>query len=298
MPRAAAYARLLTEQSNPRSRALDRLTPGQLLRAMNQEDALVPRAIARVLPRISRAVERLIRTVRGGGRIVFVGAGTSGRLGVIEAAECPPTFNTPPRLVQAIIAGGRAAVFRSREGAEDDGPAAARIIRQRVRPGDAVVGIAASGLTPFVASALTTARAQGAATILVTCNPAVRVRADVVIAPRVGPELIAGSTRLKAGTATKLVLNMLTVATMVRLGKVYGPWMVDVHPTSLKLRHRALRIIQAAARVSPARAAAALRASGGEVKLAIVMAARRLSAAQASAVLSRTHGHLRAALDA
>ena len=298
MARASVYAALPTEQSNPRSRMLDRLTPRQLLRAMNREDALVPRAVGRVLPQISRAVQQLIRTMQRGGRIMFIGAGTSGRLGVIEAAECPPTFNTPTGLVQTVMAGGRAAVFRSREGAEDDGPAAARVVRRRVRAADAVVGIAASGVTPFVASALRAARAQGAATILVTCNPAMAARrmADVVIAPRVGPELIAGSTRLKAGTATKLVLNMLTLGTMVQLGKTYGHWMVDVRPASRKLLARALSLVARLAPCSLRTAREALYGSRGSVKAAVLIARDGLTAAQARHRLAETDGSLRLAL--
>src|SRR5437870_9899277 len=189
---------------------------------MNREDRRAVLAVARVRRQIATAVETIVAALRRRGRLFFVGAGTSGRLGVLEAAECPPTFGTPRRLVQAIIAGGRAAVFRSREGAEDDARAAARAVGTRVRPGDVVVGVSASGVTPFVRAALATARRRGARTVLVACNPPPRgARADVVIAPAPGPEVLAGSTRLKAGTATKLVLNTLTTATMARLGKVY-----------------------------------------------------------------------------
>ena len=295
MPRIDAYAALPTEQPNPRSRALDDLSIAQVLQLMNQEDARVPRAVARVLPQIRRTVAHIVHVLRRGGRLFFVGAGTSGRLGVIEAAECPPTFNTPPGLVQAIIAGGRPAVFRSREGAEDDRARARRQIRRRVRAGDVVVGIAASGITPFVDAALRAARGRKAATILVTCHPGMRrrTRAHVVIAPRVGPEVLAGSTRLKAGTATKLILNMLTVATMVQLGKVYGNVMVDVRPSSKKLRARALRIIQTVARVSPRQAAQALRRADGQVKVAIVMAARHVDRRRARRLLAQHDGMLR-----
>ena len=293
------YARLPTEQANPRSRSLDHLATPRLLRLINREDAAVPRAVGRVAAQIARAVSLLLASFKEGGRLWFLGAGTSGRLGVIEAAECPPTFNTPPAMIQAIIAGGRSAVFRSREGAEDDRGAARRAIARRVRAGDAVVGIAASGVTPFVEAGLRAARAQGASPVLLTCHPTSRLRhlADVVIAPRVGPEVIAGSTRLKAATATKLVLNMLTVASMVRLGKVYGNLMVDVRPTSRKLRERALRLIQTITGASRPRAAVALRRAGGDTKVAIVIAARHVDAQQARRLLARHDGRLRPIID-
>ena len=294
MPRAISYATLPTEQPNPRTRALDRLSVERILRLMNREDARVPRALAHVIPQIAAAVSLIVAALREGGRLFFLGAGTSGRLGVIEAAECPPTFHTPPELVQAVIAGGRGAVFRSREGAEDDRARARQEIRRRVRAGDVVVGIAASGVTPFVTAGLRTANARGASTVLVTCQARAKARAfaDVCVSPSVGPEVIAGSTRLKAATATKLILNMLTVAAMVRLGKVYGNLMVDVRPTSRKLTARALGIIQTVAGVSSRQAAAALRQSQGQVKTAIVMAALRVDARAARRLLARHHGML------
>ena len=243
MPSRVRLERLLTERPNRASRDLDRLPALRVARLMNREDRRAVAAVGRAAPRIAAGVTLIARALAAGGRLFFVGAGTSGRLGVLEAAECPPTFGTPPRLVQAIMAGGRASVFRSREGAEDDGAAAARVVRARVRAGDVVVGVSASGVTPFVRAALETARGRRAATILVSCNPktGVRVRADVVIAPAPGPEVLAGSTRLKAGTATKLVLNTLTTAAMARLGKIYGNRMVDLQPRSRKLRERAAR---------------------------------------------------------
>ena len=295
MPRAIQYASLPTEQPNPRSRFLDRLSTDQLLRLMNREDARVPRVVARVIPQIARAVSLIVHVLRDGGRLLFLGAGTSGRLGVIEAAECPPTFQTPPDMVQAIIAGGRPAVFRSREGAEDDRIAARQEVTRRVRAGDAVVGIAASGITPFVEAGLQAAKARGARTVLVACHEHARVASwvDVRITLEVGPEVLAGSTRLKGGTATKLILNMLTVATMVRLGKGYGPWMVDVRPTSRKLRARAVRIVQTVAHVSKQRASQALRRSGGHVKTAIVMAALRVDERAARRLLAQHDGMLK-----
>ncbi len=295
MPPAVVFAQLPTEQPNPRSRALDRLSIPQLLRVMNREDATVSRAVARALPQLTSAVRLTVERLETGGRLMFIGAGTSGRLGVIEAAECPPTFNTPPQLVQSVIAGGHGAVFRSREGAEDDGAAARIHIRRRVRRGDVVVGIAASGITPFVSAGLAQARRQGAATILITCNTTTLRRdiAEIIVAAAVGPELITGSTRLKAGTATKLMLNMLTVATMVRLGKVYDHWMVDVRPTSRKLGDRAIRIIQTISGVSRSQAAHLLTQAHGQTKVALLMACRGISVSQAHALLRRHRGLLR-----
>jgi N-acetylmuramic acid 6-phosphate etherase len=279
-------ARLLTEKVNRASRDLDRLPPLRVARLMNREDRRAVAAVGRVAPRIADAVTLIARALGSGGRLFFVGAGTSGRLGVLEAAECPPTFGTSPRLVQAIMAGGRGSVFRSREGAEDDAGAAVRAVRGRVRRGDVVVGVSASGVTPFVRAALVAAAARGAATVLVACNPrtAVRTRADVVIAPAPGPEVLAGSTRLKAGTATKLVLNTLTTASMARLGKVYGNRMVDLQPRSRKLRERALLLVVELGGVSRARAQRLL-ALGGNVRVAVVMARTGRSAAEARRAL-------------
>jgi N-acetylmuramic acid 6-phosphate etherase len=271
--RPTEFARLATERPNRASRDLDRLSPSQIARLMNAEDRRAVAAVGRVAPRIAAAVTLITRALGRGGRLFFVGAGTSGRLGVLEAAECPPTFGTPPRLVQAIMAGGRGAMFRSREGAEDDAAAARRAVRARVRRDDVVVGVSASGVTPFVRAALSAASARGAATVLVACNPrsSAGVRANVVIALAPGPEVLAGSTRLKAGTATKLVLNTLTTASMARLGKVYGNRMVDLQPRSRKLRERALRLVSEVGGVTRARAQALLE-TGGNVRVAIVMA--------------------------
>ena len=270
------YHRLPTEQRNPRSRRLDRLTPLQLLRLINREDASTVRAVARRLPQIARATRLIASTLRQGGRLFFVGAGTSGRLGVLEAAECPPTFHTSPSMLQALIAGGRPAVFRSQEGAEDDQAGAQAAIERIVRAGDVVVGLTASGVTPFVDAALRAARACRARTILVTCHPRSPIPADLRIAVDTGPEVLTGSTRLKAGTATKLMLNMLTLGAMVQLGKTHGHLMVDVRPTSRKLRARAIRIIQCLTDCNEAAAAASLHAAHGDTKTAVVMAARNV----------------------
>ncbi len=291
------YDRLPTERVDPSSRDLDRLSAVQIARLMNRADGAALRAVGRAAPAIGGAVDRIVRALRSGGRLFFVGAGTSGRLGVLEAAECPPTFDTPPALVRAIMAGGRGAVFRSAEGAEDDAPEGERQIRRQVRRGDVVVGIAASGVTPFVRAALDAARRRGASTVLVTCNPdALRSAAQVVIALRVGPEVLAGSTRLKAGTATKLTLNTLTTAAFARLGKVYGNRMVDLRPRSAKLRARALHLVSQLGRVGAREAARLLEASSGRAKLAILMARLGLPAAEARGRLRGAHGSLRRVL--
>ena len=296
MLRGISFHRLPTEQPLPASRHLDRLSPTALLRLMSREDAHVIRAVERQHRPIARAIRLIADALRRGGRLVFVGAGTSGRLGVLEAAECPPTFSTPPALVQAVMAGGRSAVFRSREGAEDDRGAGRRAARSRVRAGDVVVGIAASGVTPFVDAALRTAAARGVRTILITGNPRSPMRATVRIPLAVGPELLAGSTRLKMGTATKLVLNMLTLGTMVRLGKTYGHWMVDVRPASRKLRARALSLVARLAPCSPRTAREALRRSRGSVKAAVLIARDGLTVEQARRRLARAGDSLRLAL--
>src|SRR5499426_4717229 len=294
------YARLTTERANPRSRALDLLRPRQIAALMNREDLRAVRAVGRVRADIASAVGLIVGALRGGGRLFFVGAGTSGRLGVLEAAECPPTFGTPPRLVQAIIAGGRGSVFRSREGAEDDEAAARRVVRARIRGGDVVVGISASGVTPFVRTSLSVARRQGAATVLVACNAEgarrSRSAANLSVVPVTGPEVLAGSTRLKAGTATKLVLNTLTTAAMTGLGRVYGNRMVDLQPRSAKLRERALRLIGEVAGVSRARALRAFEASDGQVRVAIVMAWSGWDAAEAARATRAAGGSLRVVL--
>jgi N-acetylmuramic acid 6-phosphate etherase len=293
------YDRLPTERADPRTGGLDRLSATAIARLMNRADRRVVRAVGRAAPAIGRAVDLIVRALERRGRLVFVGAGTSGRLGVLEAAECPPTFDTPPSLVQAVIAGGRRTVFRSSEGAEDDGPEGARQIRGRVRRGDVVVGIAASGVTPFVRAALREARRRGAATLLVTCNPRVPASAArVVIRLAVGPEVLAGSTRLGAGTATKLALNTLTTASFARLGKVYGNRMVDLRPRSAKLRARALRLVRQLGGVGPREAARLLAASGARAKVAIAMARLGVDAAEARRRLARAGGSLRRALEA
>lgn len=294
---ARAYARLPTEQPNPRTRDIDRRSTLDIVRLINAEDRLVPLAVAKVARPIARGVDALAATLAGGGSVLVLGAGTSGRLAVLEAAECPPTFNTSRRQVRAEIAGGKRSVFRAKEGAEDD-PALGRKAARQVRRGDSVVGVAASGVTPFVRAALDEAKRRGATTLLVTSNGRPSgVRADIVIAPDVGPEVVTGSTRLKSGTAAKLALNMLTTGAMIKIGKVYDHWMVDLKPTSRKLRLRGERIVADLGRVKPARARALFRAAGGSVKTAVLMARRDLSAAESRAALSACGGALRRALE-
>ena len=296
MAQRVRYRQLPTEQRHSHSDELDRLPTIELLRLMHREDAHLTRAVGAALPTIARATRLIVSSLEQGGRLFFIGAGTSGRLGVLEAAECPPTFSISPSLVQAIIAGGRNAVFRSREGAEDTRSEARTTVRQRVRRGDVVVGIAASGVTPFVDEALRTASHRGARTILLTCNPQALIPAECRIILSVGPELLTGSTRLKAGTATKLVLNMLTLSTMIRLGKTYGNLMIDVRPTSRKLLARARHIVQSVLGCSEDTAAIALRNARGHAKAAILMAAEPLSYHTACRRLNEARGSLREAL--
>lgn len=294
---ARAYARLPTEQANPRTRDVDTKSSSRIVELIVAEDRLVPLAVARVARELAQGVDALARTLASGGSVLLLGAGTSGRLAVLEAAECPPTFNTTPRQIRAVIAGGRRSVFRAKEGAEDE-PGLGRKAASSVRKGDAVIGVAASGVTPFVHAALAEAKKRGAATILVTSNGRPKGRhADIVIAPLVGPEVVTGSTRLKAGTAAKLVLNALTTGAMIKIGKVYDHWMVDLKPTSRKLRLRGERIVADLGRVAPARARSLFRASGGSVKTAVVMARKGLSAADARALLAGSGGALRRVLE-
>jgi len=292
------YARLPTERPNPRTRHIDRRSPLGIARAINREDALVAQAVARQSKAIARGMEMLAACLKRRGCVVFLGAGTSGRLAVLEAAECPPTYGTTSRDIRAVMAGGNSSVFKSKEGAEDDPKAGAKAAAG-LGPDDAVVGIAASGVTPFVRAALKAARRQGARTILVTSNGRPPDNpAEHTIAPDVGPEVVAGSTRMKSGTAAKLVLNTLTTGTMILLGKVYDRWMVDLKPTSHKLLLRGERIIADLGRTSPARARALFKSSGWSVKTAVVMTRRHLDAPQARRLLAAHEGSLRKALEA
>jgi N-acetylmuramic acid 6-phosphate etherase len=271
-----------TEERNPRSMNLDKLAIGKAIALMLAEDARIPKKLMAEAPRIERVVRAAAQAFRRGGRLLYVGAGTSGRLGVLDASECPPTFGTPPNLVQGIIAGGKPALWRSVEGAEDHARSGQRAMEsRRVGGRDVVVGIAASGTTPFVWGALREAKRRGATTVLVCFNPFLRIpprlRPRIVIAPNLGPELLTGSTRLKAGTATKLLLNLFTTLAMVRLGKVRSNLMVDLHPTNAKLRSRATRIVQDLTGADYELAERALRRSKWVVKKAIVRLGRTQS---------------------
>ena len=262
-----------TERLHPQADDLDLLSPEEVIRRLHQEDRVAVRAVRPALPEVARAAQAVADALRAGGRLLYMGAGTSGRLGVLDASECPPTFGASPAQVQAVIAGGRRAVTRSVEGAEDDAEAgAASVSKLRVGPRDVVCGVSASARTPFVLGALNEARRRGARTVLVCCNrPGPRARVDHVLLAETGPELVAGSTRLKAGTATKLILNALTTAAFVALGKVYRGRMVDVRPTNTKLRARAARMVAELTDLSPAAAKRLLERAGGEVKVALAM---------------------------
>jgi len=291
-------AQLPTESINPRTVDLDTASIREILTMINREDRLVAPRVGRVLDRIASAVEVVVDAIRKGGRIFYVGAGTSGRLGVIDAAECPPTFGTPPHLFQGIIAGGRSAVFRAKEGAEDRVSEARRMLtRKRVGKCDVVIGLAACRRTPFVVAALEKARSLGAKTIYITCNPRGKVEADIVIAVDVGPEVIMGSTRMKCGTAEKMVLNMISTASMVTLGKVYRNLMVDLVATSEKLRQRSIRTVMLTTGCSYDEASKLIKRAGGSVKVAIVMKHRGCTKAEATRLLRRAGGKVRKAIE-
>ncbi len=267
-------AKLTTEKRNKKSNAVDMLSTLEIVQLINSEDKLVADAVGLQSKEIAAAVDMIVERMQRGGRLIYVGAGTSGRLGVLDASECPPTFGTNPSLVQGIIAGGSEALVQSVEGAEDDPKyGAGEIDNKQVKPEDTIVGIAACGVTPFVRGALKRARQLKAGTIFFTCAPESvnDVQAEIIINPVVGPEVITGSTRMKAGTATKLVLNILTSASMIRLGKVYGNLMVDLKATNDKLRDRTIRILMELTGLPREAARKALDSAGGELKPAIVM---------------------------
>jgi N-acetylmuramic acid 6-phosphate etherase len=294
-------AHLLTEQVNPRSAKLDALSSLEIVELFNQEDARTISAIAAVKEKLALAIDRTADALRQGGRLFYIGAGTSGRLGVLDAAECPPTFCTNPEMVQGILAGGDAALVRSSEGMEDifsDGEAA--IADRNIGPRDVVVGIAAGGTTPYVHGALREGQRRGATTVFIACVPEEQVPLDVDINLRllVGPEVLAGSTRLKSGTVTKLALNILSTGTMVRLGKVYGNRMIDVAVTNVKLHDRALSILQDLAGLDRAAAEALLEASGKSVKLALLMHWGQVEAIAGQQLLAQHDGDLRRAVAA
>lgn len=296
----SALESLTTEQRNPRSMHLDRMSVLEVLTLINKEDHLVPDAVEKELGYIEKAVKLVVDSFKHGGRLFYVGAGTSGRLGILDASECPPTFGVPHDLVQGIIAGGPAAIQRSQEGAEDlpeNGVAA--IKEAGVRPVDVVCGIAASRRTPFVVGAIEYAKSIGCPTLFVTCNPrsAFDLDVDVAICAEVGPEVLTGSTRMKSGTAQKLILNMITTTSMVQMGKVYENMMVDLQPSNQKLVERSRRIVMLATGVDYDAAANTLSEADGHVKTAIIMLLARVSAEQAGRLILEGDGFVRKALD-
>jgi N-acetylmuramic acid 6-phosphate etherase len=287
----------LTERRNPRSATIDTASALEIVDLIGAEDSTVPSAVARAREDIARAIDLIETAFRAGGRLLYVGAGTSGRLGVLDAAECPPTFGTPPEMVVGIIAGELPALIRSIEGAEDDVNAGlGEMDARRVGPDDVVVGIAASGTTPFVRAALSRAQTLGARTALVSCSeppPLLKEICDVCITVLVGPEIVTGSTRMKSGTATKLVLNTLTTGAMIRLGKTYGNLMVDLRAWNDKLVDRSQRIVMETTGLGREEAQEVLEGADGSVKTAIVMARRRVSRDEAERLLGEHGGHLR-----
>ena len=291
---------LITEYRNPRSEELDRMSVMEVLELINDEDAAVPGAVRKALPRIAEFVERVVQSFRSGGRLIYVGAGTSGRLGVLDAAECPPTFSVSPELVRGIIAGGAPALTSSVEGAEDLPEKGAESLKELdLSAKDCVLGIATGATTPFVHGALAYARKVGAGTGFLVCTSedAIRGHADVIIPVVVGPEVVTGSTRMKAGTATKLVLNMITTTAMVQLNKTYGNLMVDLKALNAKLWDRGARIISEVARLTYEEALDVLKQADGEVKTALVMAQRGLSAEESRSRLKDQDGSLRRVLE-
>ncbi|MCI7612010.1 MAG: N-acetylmuramic acid 6-phosphate etherase [Selenomonadaceae bacterium] len=290
---------LATEKINPLTRRIDTLGTAELAALINQEDMKVAPAVARELPAIAAAIDMITDRLRRGGRLFYAGAGTSGRLGVLDAVECPPTFGTDPEMVQGLIAGGKAAMFVAQEGAEDSGQLAADdLAAAGLNEKDALVALAASGRTPYSIGALKYARARGAAAIALVCSPGSTMsqEADLTICPLPGPEVITGSTRLKAGTAQKLVLNMLSTGTMIKLGKVYGNLMVDLKATNKKLAERALRIVIEATGCDRQEASEALAATGGQAKLAIFALLSGLDAEAARQKLAAADGYVAKAL--
>jgi N-acetylmuramic acid 6-phosphate etherase len=288
-----------SEHRNAASKNLDRMTTQQIVRLMNREDKKVAAAVGRELPAIARAVDAIVDGIRKGGRLIYVGAGSSGRMAVLDAAECPPTFGTSPKLVQALIAGGRLAVTGAVEGAEDSGVNAEREMRgKKLVPNDVVVGITASGTTPYVVAALKHARRKGATTVAITVNPHTPVSryAKILIATEVGPEVLTGSTRLKAGTSQKMVLNMLSTAAMARLGHVYENLMIDVKPSNQKVSNRILRILAEATGESMWAAEHALRQAGRNLRVALVMLKLGVDVREAKKKIRTAKGNLREAL--
>ena len=293
------HPRRITEERNAASKDLDRMSSLEIIRLMNSEDRKVALAVGRAVPAIARAVDEIVKRMQAGGRLIYVGAGSSGRIGVLDASECPPTFGVSADLVRAVIAGGRTAVTRSVEGAEDRARDGARDLRKiRLTKLDSVVGIAASGTTPYVLGAIAFAKRRGALTVGVAANrrSPLAISARIAITPEVGPEILAGSTRLKAGTSQKMVLNMLSTAVMVRLGHTYDNLMIDVGEANEKLRERAKWILKEASAGDVSAVTRALRQSGHDLRLALILLKRGVSAKQARKILQESRGNLRRAL--
>ncbi|HLK05586.1 MAG TPA: N-acetylmuramic acid 6-phosphate etherase [Candidatus Acidoferrum sp.] len=297
--RARAKEFRQTEQRNPASKNFDRMSSLEMVRLMNREDQQVARAVQRELPAIARAVEEIVRRLRDGGRMIYVGAGTSGRLAILDASECPPTFGVSHELIQGMIAGGRKAITSAVEGAEDSVKNAVSDLRhKKLSKKDVVVGIAASATTPYVLGAVKYARKVGAMTIGVAANRIgpLKKHTDIFIGPEVGAEVLTGSTRLKAGTAQKMVLNMLSTATMVRMGHAYENLLIDMERTNRKLEERSVRILQEASGKSVSAAEHALRAAEHNLRVGLIMLKRGVNADEARKLLMRAEGNLRAAL--
>ncbi|HHX8565679.1 N-acetylmuramic acid 6-phosphate etherase [Vibrio sp. RM-44-3] len=292
----AALSHLVSEGRNPETMDIDLLPSFDIVQRLNQQDKLVPIAVEKVLPEIAQAVDKITEAFKVGGRLFYIGAGTSGRLGVLDASECPPTFGTDPEMVVGIIAGGKEAMFRAKEGAEDDPALGEQDLKENtLTQRDVVVGIAASGRTPYVIGGLEYANELGATTVALSCNPDSPIAdiADIAISPVVGPEALTGSTRLKSGTAQKLVLNMLTTASMIRLGKSYQNLMVDVKATNAKLVARATRIVMQATDCTNQEAKTALKETDYDAKLAILMILTGLDKESATEQLNAKQGYLR-----
>lgn len=294
-------SQMITEGRNPASQNIDELSTEAMLRVINDEDKKVALAVEAIVPQIAAAVDAICAAFQAGGRLIYCGAGTSGRLGILDASECPPTFGTPREQVIGLIAGGHTAILQAVENAEDNREQGAQDLKDiRFSRHDVLVGIAASGRTPYVLGALAYANELGATTVSLTCNPgsAMSQVAAIALTPVVGPEVVTGSSRMKAGTAQKLVLNMLTTGSMIRSGKVYGNLMVDVEATNQKLVQRQVNIVMQATDCGEATASAALTACGGHCKTAILMVLADLAADEAKALLSQHHGFIRQALQA
>ncbi len=292
---------LSTEQRNPRSMSIDSFPISEILKLINEEDKTVPYAVEKEIPYIEQAVELVVKAIKIGGRLLYFGSGTSGRMGVIDAAECPPTFGTPYDMIQGFIAGGKEAMFRAQEGAEDlEENGMNDVLKIKVNKKDVVCGIAASKRTPYVLGAVKKAKEIGATTLFVTSNPREKFNikeVDVAICPYVGPEVIMGSTRMKSGTAQKLVLNMLTTASMIRLGKVYENMMIDLQMTNKKLKERSKRIVMTITGVSYEEAEKYLEQSKGHVKTALVMIIAKVSFEEAQKRIDKADGFVRRAIE-